>query len=450
MWWLSGIFRDVYLITAPQIDLFDVFIKTTFDNKYKNASLYIESIINNNSNKNISASPREVGLSAEGIGRVDPFVQKFIDARQLAGAVTIVARRCKVDHFKAYGMMDIKAGKPMRKDTIFRIYSMTKAIASVAAMVLVEEGKLELDAPVSKYVPAAKEMKVGGKKQGREMTVRDLLRHTAGFPNNVTVDRIYRKAGFPPLSQNTLEEMMGRLKVVPLRYQPGKGWYYSFGTEVLARVIEVASGQSLDVCLAKRVIEPLGMKDTAFYVPKAKRGRFAVMYGRGLKVADAPQPGTSGPFTFEKRPKFLSAGGGLVSTATDYMRFCLMLANKGTLDGKRLLKTERVEEMTRNQLPKGVGEITYRPKGRGFGLGFAVRIRKTGSPASSLGEYEWLGGGGTEFWISPRDELVVITLTQQMPMRSIGRALKPIIYGAIETEKGETRLRPPAPTKAPG
>jgi len=235
--------------------------------------------------------------------------------------------------------------------------------------------------------------------------------------------------------------MMGRLKVVPLKYQPGKGWHYSFGTEVLARVIEVASGQSLDVCLAKRVIEPLGMKDTAFYVPAEKRNRFAVMYGRRLKPADAPQPGTAGPFNFEKAPKFLSAGGGLVSTATDYMRFCLMLANKGELDGKRLLKTETVEEMIRNQLPKGVGEITRRPKGRGFALGFAVRIRKIDSAPSSIGEYEWLGGGGTEFWISPRDELVVITLTQRIPMINLGQILKPVVYGAIADKEIAKRNR---------
>ena len=387
------------------------------------------------------AAPEQVGLSAKGIARIGSTVQEFIDKKQLAGAVTIVARRGKVVWFDARGMMDIKAEKPMRKDTIFRIYSMTKAVVSACAMVLVEEGRLELDAPVSKYVPAAKEMQVGGKKQAREMTVRDLLRHTAGFPNNVTVDRIYRKAGLPPLSQSTLDEMTGRLKVVPLKYQPGKGWYYSFGTEVPARVIEVASGQPLDVCLVKRVIEPLGMKDTAFFVPKAKRDRFAVMYGRGLKPADAPQPGTSGPFTFAKTPKFLSAGGGLVSTAADYMRFCLMLSNKGTLGEKRLLKTETVEEMIRNQLPNGVGEISRPPKGRGFGLGFAVRIRKIDSAPSSLGEYEWLGGGGTEFWISPPDELVVITLTQRLPMINLGQILKPVVYGALAEEKKENTAR---------
>ncbi|MAV36296.1 MAG: hypothetical protein CMJ59_12665 [Planctomycetaceae bacterium] len=379
-----------------------------------------------------TATPQQVGLSAKRIEQIDAVVQKFLDDKRLAGAVTIVARRGKVVQFRAYGMMDRAAGKPMRKETIFRIYSMTKAVASVAAMVLVEEGKLALDAPVSKYVPAVREMKVGAVKQAREMTVRDLLRHTAGFPNNVTVDRTFRAAGLPPLSHSTLAEMMSRLKVVPLRYQPGTGWHYSFGTEVLARVIEVAAGQSLDACLAERVFKPLGMQDTDFFVPAVKRDRLAVVYGRGLRVVDAPQPGTTGAFTFEKPPKFLSAGGGLVSTAADYMRFCLMLSGKGELHGKRLLKVETIEAMTRNQLPRAVGEIDRRPAGRGFGLGFAVRIRKIDSVVSSIGEYEWLGGAGTEYWLSPREELAVVTLTQQMPMIELGQALKPIVYGAIK------------------
>ena len=177
---------------------------------------------------------------------------------------------------------------------------------------------------------------------------------------------------------------MERLKVVPLMYQPGTGWHYSFATEVLARVIEVASGQSFDVCLAERVFKPLGMKDTGFYVPAEKRGRLTAVYGRGLRVVDAPQPGTTGPFTFEKTPKFLSAG-------------------------------------------------------RGFGLGFAVRIRKIDSAPSSIEEYEWLGGAGTEYWVSPRDELAVITLTQQMPMIELGQAIKPIVYSAIADKESANR-----------
>jgi len=388
------------------------------------------------------ATPQQVGFSAERLERIGPAVQEFIDTKQLAGAVTIVARRGKVVQFEAYGMMDLAAKKPMQKDTLFRIYSMTKAPASVAAMMLCEEGKLQLDAPVSKYLPAVKEMKVGGKKQAREITVRDLLRHTAGFPNNVTVDRTYRKAGLPPLSQSSLKEMMEKLGHVQLIYQPGTKWYYSCGTEVLARLIEVASGRPFDEFLARRIFRPLGMKDTGFYVPAEKRDRFAVMYGNGLKVVDAPQPGTSGPFTFEKPPKFLSAGGGLVSTAADYMRFCLMLSGMGALDGRRLLKAETVAEMTRNQLPEHL-TVTRGTKGRGFGLGFAVRVHRIDSAPSSVGEYEWYGGGGTEFWISPRDELVVITLTQQLPMRQLGRTLKPIVYGAIVEEKVQKKADKP-------
>ena len=385
-----------------------------------------------------TAEPREVGLSAGGISKIEPFVQRYIDERRLAGAVTIVAKSGKVVHFSAQGMQDIAAEKPMRKDTLFRIYSMTKAVASVAAMVLVEEGKLGLDDPVSKYIPAAGRMKFEGEPQTRQMTVRDLLRHTAGFSNNVTVDSAFRRAGLPPLHESTLEEMMNRLDAVPMRYQPGTDWHYSFGTEVLARVLEVASGQTLDVCIAEKVCKPLGMIDTAFFVPEEKRHRLAEVYGRNLKVVAAPQPGTRGAYTFDKLPKFLSAGGGLVSTATDYMRFCLMLSNKGVLDGKRFLKTETVEAMIRDQLPESVGEIDRRPEGRGFGLGFAVRTRKIASAPSSVGEYEWLGGAGTEYWLSPKDELVVITLTQQMPMIELGQALKPIVYSALSDKKEPT------------
>lgn len=378
-----------------------------------------------------TAEPREVGLLAGGISKIEPFVQRYIDERRLAGAVTIVAKSGNVVHFSAQGMQDIAAEKPMRKDTLFRIYSMTKAIASVAAMVLVEEGKLGLDDPVAKYIPAAGRMKFQGKSQSRQMTVRDLLRHTAGFSNNVTVDSAFRKAGLPPLHESTLEEIMNRLDAVPLRYQPGTDWHYSFGTEVLARVIEVASGQTLDVCIEKKVCKPLGMVDTTFFVPEEKRHRLAEIYGRNLQVVPAPQPGTRGAYTFDKPPKFLSAGGGLVSTATDFMRFCIMLSNNGVLDGNRFLKRETVEAMIRNQLPEGVGEIDRRPEGRGFGLGFAVRTRKIDTVPSSIGEYEWLGGAGTEYWLSPKDELVVITLTQQIPMIELGQEIKPIVYGAL-------------------
>jgi CubicO group peptidase (beta-lactamase class C family) len=301
----------------------------------------------------------------------------------------------------------------------------------VGAMILVEEGRLELDVPASNYLPALGEMKVGGEPQEREMTLRDLLRHTAGFPNNVTTDRALRKAGYPSLAESTLEEMMNRLGAVPLRYQPGKGWHYSFATDVVARLVEVGSGQTLDKFLEERLFKPLGMVDTAFYCPKEKWDRFVIVYGRGLKPTVGSQPGTSGPYTFEKAPRFLSGGGGLVSTAEDYMRFCLMLLGKGEFVGKRFLKTETVEAMIRNQIPEGVGEITRPPQGRGFGLGFAVRTRNLDGNPSPLGEYEWLGGAGTEFFLSPSEDLGVITLSQQAPMISLKKAVKPVVYDAI-------------------
>ncbi|MDP6859141.1 MAG: serine hydrolase domain-containing protein, partial [Verrucomicrobiales bacterium] len=380
------------------------------------------------------ADPGEVGMSGDSLLGIDSVIQKFIDEKQLAGAVTIVARRGKVVQFKSYGMRDIEKQIPMHNDTIFRIYSMTKAVVSVAAMVLVEEGILELDVPASKYVPALGRMKFKGKVPQREMTLRDLLRHTAGLPNNVSTDRALRNAGHPSLADSTLEEMMNRLDSVPLIYEPGKDWYYSFAADVVARLVEIGSKKPLDQALSELVLEPLGMVDTGFHVPKGKWDRFAVAYGNGLKPIIAPQPGTSGPFTFEKPPKFLSGGGGLVSTASDYMRFCLMLTSGGEYGGKRLLKEETVKMMLSDQLPEGVGEISRPPKGRGFGLGFAVRIRKTDS--SAIGESEWLGGLGTEFFISPDHELAVITLSNQSPMRQIKRMVRLVVYDAIIEEKG--------------
>ena len=197
----------------------------------------------------------------------------------------------------------------MTPDTIVRMYSMTKAIVSVAAMILVEEGKLALDTPISKYVPKVNAMKVGTIPAEKEMTLRDILRHTAGFPNNVTVDRLYRQAGLPSLANSTLREMTERLNHIPLRSEPGTEWHYSFGTDALAHLVEVGSGQSIDAFLEKRIFKPLKMTDTAFYCPTSKWERFALLYGRNLEPVAASQPGTSGPFTFEIAPKFLSGGG---------------------------------------------------------------------------------------------------------------------------------------------
>ena len=386
------------------------------------------------------ALPEDVSMSSEELKKVDHVIQKFIDDKELAGAVTIIARKGKVIHFSAQGMQDISAAKKMDKDSIFRIYSMTKAVVSVAAMRLVEQGKLKLDVPASTYIPSIAKMKLNGEIPNREMTLRDLLSHSSGLPNNVSTDRALRVAGHPSLAESNLEEIMGRLESVPLKYEPSKGWYYSFAADVVGRLVEIGSDLQLDKALRDLIFDPLGMKDTGFYVPQEKWHRFVIPYGNGLKEITAPQPGTSGPFTFEKAPKFLSGGGGLVSTAADYMRFCLMLTGKGKFQDNRLLSAKTVSEMFRDQLPEGVGEITRAPKGRGFGLGFAVRIRKIDS--SPLGECEWLGGLGTEFFISPKDDLAVITLSNQSPMKQIKSKVRPFVYSAFIKENKQSNITP--------
>ena len=409
----------------------------------------------------LTASPREVGLSAERLERISSAAQGFIDEGQLAGAVTVVARRGKVAHFEVHGMMDIEADKPMQKDTIFRIYSMTKPIAAVGVMMLCEEGKLTLDAPASTYLPELSRMQVAQDADAnvftpvetdREMTVQDLMQHTAGLPGaarymggNTAVDKLYRKAGLDRLHECNLQELVERLGTIPLLYQPGTKWHYSIAADVLGRLIEVTSGQPFDQFLAERIFQPLGMIDTGFYVPAEKIDRLAGMYGPkptgGLQTIDAPAGGTGhiSKTSFTKKPRFLSAGGGLVSTASDFARFCLMLSDKGTLSGKRLMKAESVELMTRNHLPQHLIPLDKKPEDRygglGFGLGVSVRVQQTDwVRASQIGEYGWIGGTSTEFWISPRDELVTITLAQHIPFSPLSHTVKPMVYAAIEED----------------
>ena len=420
-------------------------------------------------NPNLIAAPHEVGLSAKRLARISTTSQQFIDEEQLAGAVTIVARRGKVVHFEAYGMMDLEANKPMQRDTIFRIYSMTKPIAAAAVMMLCEEGKLQLDAPASTYLPELGGLKVAADADGesltlveadRNMTVSDLMRHTAGLPGaarymagQTAVDKRYREAGLHRLHACNLQEMVERLGRIPLLYQPGTKWHYSIAADVLGRLIEVVSGQSFDVFLDERIFQPLDMHDTGFYVPKEKIDRFANMYGPkssgGLQTINAPEGGTGNisKTSFIQKPKFLSAGGGLVSTAADFARFCLMLSNRGTLDGKRLMKSESVKLMTRNQLPENLIPLDKKPDeryaGLGFGLGVSVRVQQTDwVPVSEVGEYGWIGGTSTEFWISPRDELVAITLAQHIPFSELSQTLKPLVYAAILKETPDVHQKP--------
>jgi len=377
-------------------------------------------------------SPENVGMSSEKLARTKSSIQALIDNEKIAGASIIVARKGKIVLFETFGMMDQKAKKPMQPDTIFRIYSMTKPITSVAAMMLYEQGKLKLDDPISKYIPEFKGLKVyseSGKHddQVRHMSVRDLLRHTSGLTygyfGNTAVDKMYRANGVLN-RKSSLQDMINQLSGIPLLYQPGTKWHYSVSTDVLGYLVQKVSGQPLNKFFRQKIFKPLDMKDTAFYVPNEKVNRFAACYGPkqngGLRIVDDPAKSQ-----YLTQANLYSGGGGLVSTARDYMRFSQMLLNKGQLDGKRLLRSETVEMMTLNQLPDSV----KRGEGEGFGLGFSVRLRDGRFPQ---GEYGWGGAASTHFWISPTDELIVIALSQYMPFSSqLQNALKSIIYESI-------------------
>ncbi len=373
------------------------------------------------------ASPKDVGMSAEKLAGVKTAVQGLVDDKKVAGATVVVARKGKIAFFETFGMMDIEAEKPMAKNAILRFYSMSKPITSVALMMLYEEGKIKLDEAVSKYAPQLKGLKVyaesGNEDAKRPMTVRDLLRHTSGltygFFGNTAVDKMYREKATLG-GDGDLEDMADKLGEIPLLYQPGTRWHYSVSTDVLGYLVEKVSGRPLDKFFRQRIFRPLGMKDTAFHVPAKKVDRFAVCYSFGLSVSDDPAKSR-----YLKKPAMRSGGGGLVSTAPDYLRFCQMLLNKGQLDGKRLLRTETVEMMTKNQLPEGV----TRDDSGGFGLGFSVRTEDGKFPK---GEYGWGGMASTHFCISPKHDLIVIALSQRMPFSGqLENAVKPIIYDSI-------------------
>jgi CubicO group peptidase (beta-lactamase class C family) len=390
-----------------------------------------------------TAKPKDVGLDADKIQQVHDAVQALIDKKEMAGAVVAVARRGKVVMFEALGESEAGSGKAMKPDAIVRIYSMTKPITTVAAMILVDEGKIGLDDPVSKYLPEFKDRRVHtGKGEEtvpakREITIRDLMRHTSGLTygvfGNSGVDQLYKNAGVLAPG-DTLQDMVTKLGKLPLMYEPGTRWNYSVSTDVLGRVVEVVSGKPLDEFFAERIFKPLDMKDSGFFVPEDKLDRFAASHGLD-KEKKLTATETAARSRYRTRPKMLSGGGGCVSTARDYLRFCQMLLGGGELDGVRLLKKETVAEMTKNQL----GEEAMKAKnggnaevGDGFGLGFGVRVGKDDAAAGkAVGEYYWGGAASTHFWISPRQELAVVALEQFQPNRpKLAQAIKPLIYQA--------------------
>jgi len=407
------------------------------------------------------------GMCRERLGRIEQFIdQTYVSTGKLPGALVQVWRRGELTLNTALGMADRERQVPLAEDSIFRIYSMTKPITSVAIMMLLEECKIALDDPVSKYIPAWENLGVfaGGfmesfqtRAPARPMLVVDLLRHTSGltygFQQNSNVDAAYRKHKLGDLAvEGTLDDMIAKLATLPLEFSPGEAWNYSVATDVLGYLVGKISGMSFDDFLKQRIFDPLGMVDTAFHVPQEKIGRFCACYAvgtlgskvispRGPMLQDDPQASL-----YLKKPAFLSGGGGLVSTAADYMRFARMLLNGGELDGVRLLSPKTLALMTANHLPCGVdlprmsrsmfSEATY--EGVGFGLGFATTI----APASTLipgsaGDFFWGGAASTFFWVDPQEDLIGLFLTQLLPSSAypVRRQLRTLVYSAI-TEPG--------------
>ncbi|MGI9244132.1 MAG: serine hydrolase domain-containing protein, partial [Verrucomicrobiales bacterium] len=323
--------------------------------------------------KDLSVTKPELAdMSADKLAEVDAATQKLVDDKKIAGAVTLVARKGKIVQFNTYGQSDPTSGRPMKRDTIFRIFSMTKAVTTTAAMQLFEQGKFKLDDPLSKFIPEFGDAKLqNGEKPKREISIRDLMRHTSGLSYGFLGAADYVAAGIGDRDR-TLAEDVTAIAKLPLVCEPGTKFVYSVSTDVLGRVVEVISGQTLDQYFREHIFDPLGMPDTGFFVPAEKADRFSAVNSFGengqLQVIDAPATSD-----YLEMPKNLSGGGGLISTTSDYFRFCQMVLNRGELDGTRILKPETIAAMTRNQIPDeampiGIGDTRL---GVGFGLGFS-------------------------------------------------------------------------------
>ena len=374
-------------------------------------------------------APESVGLSSERLALIGATLQAGVDAGEIPGAVVLVARRGGVAYYEAFGYRDKATGDAMRKDAIFRIYSMTKPIVSVAAMTLHEEAKLYLSQPISVHLPAFKGMRVGPhfEPAARAITVQDLLRHTSGltyaFIGSGAVKDLYKQAGMAEFELDmSIAEYAVRMAELPLLYQPGTVWDYGRSTDVLGALIEAVSGTTLDAYMRERVLVPLGMSDSGFWVPESERHRVAEPLSDTLIDITAP-------------PAMLAGGHGIVSTVMDYARFCQMMLEEGSLDGVRILGSETVAYMTADHL----GDISrdgtvYLPgPGYGFGLGFAVRTHAGRSRwPGSVGEYFWGGYAGTYFWIDPTKEMIVVYMMQSVKQRAHYRmTLRNLVNQAI-------------------
>ena len=402
--------------------------------------------------------PSSLGFAPDRLDRLGRFMaDKYVATGKLPGTVVLVARRGRIAYSNVTGVADVASGRPLLEDAIFRIYSMTKPLTSVALMMLVEEGRIALSDPVAKYIPEWRDLGVfvaGTPKLGfqtrppeRAMQVVDLLRHTAGltygFQNRTSVDAAYRakNIGMIDKDDKTLAEMIADLATLPLDFSPGEAWNYSVATDVCGWLVQVVSGMPFETFLQDRLFTPLGMVDTGFSVRDGQGHRLATCYNAtpdgGLEVQDDP---ATSPYL--KPPAFVSGGGGLVGTAPDYLRFAQMLLNGGTLDGQRYISRKTLDLMTANHLPGGVdlpaisrsmfSEVAY--EGVGFGLGFAVATNaaKTLIPGST-GDFFWGGAASTFFWVDPHEELIGIFMTQLLPSSTyaVRREMRTLVYAAL-------------------
>ena len=395
-----------------------------------------------------TARPEDVGLSSAALDRIPAALQRYIDSSKMAGAVVAVSRHGKLAYIRAIGKMDVESAKPMRTDAIFRIQSMTKPIVSVAVMRLVERNQLSLDDPVAKYIPgfASTVAYASGpasapifKKPESVMTIRDLLRHTSGITYGIfsetTADSITR--GRPAFGATfTLEQAVDSLTRLPLAFSPGTKWSYGYSIDVLGRVVEVVSHKTLDRFLDDEILRPLKMTETAHHARPEWEARIPWLYA--VTATELRKPATLLGPQYLPTGKLLGGGGGLLSTANDYLRFGQMFLNGGELDGIRILKRETIAMMTRNQLPASVplieNSLLLVSPGYGFGFGFAVLVdsAKSGLPGNA-GIYRWWGINNTYFWIDPKADMIAMVLTQLSPGRPIPleQDFQRLVYAAL-------------------
>lgn len=392
-----------------------------------------------------SARPEDVGLSSQRLERIRPMIQAHLDAKDFAGAVTLVARKGKVVHFEAHGLADIERNRPLSKDALFALASMTKPVTAVAVLMLMEEGRLVLSDPVSKFIPEFKNPKVAvwnapNDPRGaglrlvpasREITIRDLLTHTAGLANGFEgpAGDYVRKANLP--NGGSLDERVKRLAGLPLNFQPGTQWEYSpsTGFNTLGRIVEIVSGMTLDGFFQTRIFKPLGMKDTFFTVPNARDADVPILYSKtseGLVRPKAPAEPSSGTF--------FAGAGGLTGSATDYLTFCQMLLNGGEINGVRLISRKTVELMTSNAIGElDLGNYAGDQVLKGYGFGLGVRVRRNNGDngwLGTVGDYGWAGAHGTYFWIDPKEQLIGIVMIQTRNYR-LRMEFPNLVYQAV-------------------